>query len=138
MIAMSVHGLYSASLKVSKARRENVRFLFKESLAEVLYGYEPNHVSLYGGSDFAPQVEKAAKVAKLDFSWSKKKSQPFRARGPQGFRGSRGGGYNNIYNYNNYNRNSPRGRQNYGRRGASQTYNYKNNQKGRGAPKKQQ
>ena len=92
LIAKGVHGLYSISLKISKARRENVRFLFKEALADVLYVYEPNHVSLYGGTDFASQVDKAAKVAKLDFSWAKNpRPQPFRSRGSQGFRGSRGG-----------------------------------------------
>ena len=133
LITMGVHGLYSISLKVSKARRDNVRFLFKEELAEVLYGYEPNHISLYGGSDFASQVEKATKVAKIDLSWSKKPnySQPFRSRGSQGFRGSRGGGYNHYRGY------KPN-RQSYGR-GASKTYGYKNNpKKGKGANKKPQ
>ena len=137
MISKSIHGLYSISLKISKARRENIRFLFKDSLADVLYGYEPNHVSLFGGTDFASQVEKAAKVAKLDFSWAKKprSNQAFRSRGSQGFRGSRGGGYNYSYNSNN----STRGRQNYGRQGASRAYGYKKNPKrGRGAPKKSQ
>ena len=129
MISKSIHGLYSISLKISKARRENVRFLFKEPLGEVLYGYEPNHVSLFGGTDFASQVEKAAKVAKLDISWAKRprSTQSFRSRGSQGFRGSRGG-YSNRY--------PARGRQYDGRRqGASQS---RRGKRGKGTPKKSQ
>ena len=81
LMSISLHGYFSVSLKISKARRTNVRFLFKEALAEVLYTYPPNHVSLFGGVDFSSQVEKAAKEAKLDLSWSAKpkKKQPFRA-----------------------------------------------------------
>ena len=136
MISMSIHGLFSVSLKISKARRENVRFTFKDALAEALYGYDPNHVSLFGGTDFASQVEKAAKVAKLDFSWAKNKrsTQSFRGRGSQGFRGSRAGGFFNSQ----YNRYSQRGRQSYGR-GASQSYGYKKQPKrGKGYAKKSQ
>ena len=135
MISKSIHGIYSISLKISKARRENVRHLFKEQLADVLYGYEPNHVSLFGGTDFASQVEKAAKVAKLDFSWAKKRgyTQAFHSRGSQGFRGSRGG-----YQRSNFYE-TARGRQNYGRQGASKAYGFKKTPKrGRGAPKKSQ
>ena len=127
MISKSIHGLYSISLKISKARREIVRFLFKEPLADVLYSYEPNHVSLFGGTDFASQVEKAAKVAKLDISWAKRprSTQTFRSRGSQGFRGSRGG----------YNKYPTRGR-NYDRRqGSSQS---KRGGRGKGTPKKSQ
>ena len=126
MISKSIHGLYSISLKISKARREIVRFLFKEPLAEVLYSYEPTHLSIFGGTDFASQVEKAAKVAKLDISWAKRPrtTQTFRPRGSQGFRGSRGG-------YNN----KARGRQYDRRQGASQS---KRGGRGKGTPKKSQ
>ena len=130
LITKSLHGLYSISLKISKARRENIRFIFKEHFADTLYSFEPNHVSLFGGTDFESQVEKASKISKLDFSWSKtsRASQSFRSRGSQGFRGSRG-----SY-YSHYSRSSARGR-----RGASQSYGYKKNPKrGRGASRKQE
>ena len=80
----------SVSLKLSRARRENVRFLFKEQLADVLYNYAPRHCSIFGGDGFGSQVEKAAKEAKLDIAWSKSRPsapyQPFRYPGYQGFR----------------------------------------------------
>ena len=96
-LSISIQGLFSTSLKISYARRENVRFLFKNSLADVLYGYEPNHHSLFGGSSFASQIEIAAKEAKLDLSWAKappkpKQFMPFRTynQSQQGFQFSRG------------------------------------------------
>ena len=105
LLSISLHGYFSVSLKISKARRTNVRFLFKEALAEVLYTYPPNHVSLFGGEDFSSQVEKAAKEAKLDLSWSAKpkKKQPFRPQN-KGFP---------KYNNNNSNkyRNNQKGNQ---------------------------
>ena len=87
LLSISLHGYFSVSLKISKARRSNVHFLFKEALAEVLYTYPPNHVSLFGGVDFSSQIEKAAKEAKLDLSWSAKpkKKQPFRPQNSKGF-----------------------------------------------------
>lgn len=97
LMSVSLHGMYSVSLRISKARRENVRFLFKEALSEVLYSYEPTHSSLYGGDSFSSQVEKAAKEAKIDLSWSASKTKgsgrpPFRRYGsqPQGFQYSGG------------------------------------------------
>ena len=95
LMSISLQGLYSVSLKISKARRENVRFLFKEALAEVLYTYAPNHVSIFGGDSFSSQIELAAKEAKLDLSWSSykpKKKLPFRKTAHQGFGNQR---YNN-------------------------------------------
>ena len=90
LLSISLRGIFSVSLKLSRARRENVRFLFKEVLADVLYNYAPRHCSLFGGDGFGPQVEKAAKEAKLDISWSKSRPstsyQPFRNQGYQGFR----------------------------------------------------
>ena len=108
LLSISLHGYYSVSLKISKARRSNVRFLFKEALAEVLYTYPPNHVSLFGGEDFSSQIEKAAKEAKLDFSWSakQKKKQPFRAQNSKGFQR-----YNNNNNNNNRYNNQKSGNQ---------------------------
>ena len=76
-LSITLQGIYSVSLKISRARRENVRFLFKFALAEVLFSFDPTHSSLFGGSSFASQVEKAAKEAKLDLTWSKPKSKPF-------------------------------------------------------------
>ena len=70
-LSLSLMGLFSSSLQLSGARRENVRFLFKKSLAEVLYSYQPSHESLFGGSSFHSQLEKVTKEAKLDLSWSK-------------------------------------------------------------------
>ena len=99
LLSISLHGYFSVSLKISKARRSNVRFLFKEALAEVLYSTPPNHVSLFGGEDFSSQVEKAAKEAKLDFSWSKPRKQPFRLPTSKGFQ-------NRNYNYNRQNNNN--------------------------------
>ena len=91
-LSISLQGIYSSSLRISRARRENVRFLFKYALAEVLYSYDPTHSSLFGGSSFSSQVEKAAKEAKLDLTWSKSKQktysqgyQPFQSYGQRGF-----------------------------------------------------
>ena len=90
-LSISLQGIYSVSIRISRARRENVRFLFKFALAEVLYSFDPTHSSLFGGSSFSSQVEKAAKEAKLDLTWSKPKSkpsssfQPFQAYGQGGF-----------------------------------------------------
>ena len=113
-LSVSLQGYFSISLKISKARRENVRPLFKEALAEVLYSYDPSHLSLFGGESFASQVEKAAKEAKLDLSWSSfnpKKKRSFRQGQSQGF-GNRGRGSQNNSgytknkpNYNNSNNN---------------------------------
>ena len=92
LMSLSLHGMYSVSLGISRARRENVRFLFKDALAEVLFSYAPSHASIFGGSSFTAQVEKASKEAKLDFTWSNKSRRsyrPFRSS-PQGFQGSRG------------------------------------------------
>ena len=41
LMSISLHGIFSVSLKISGARRENVRFLFKESLADALYTFPP-------------------------------------------------------------------------------------------------
>ena len=91
-LSISLQGLYSVSLRISRARRENVRFLFKFALAEALYAYDPTHSSLFGGTSFSSQVEKAAKEAKLDLTWSKPKPksysqsfQPFHVYGQRGF-----------------------------------------------------
>ena len=91
-LSISLQGIYSVSLRISRARRENVRFLFKFALAEALYAYDPTHSSLFGGSSFSAQVEKAAKEAKLDLAWSKTKPknysqsfQPFHAYNQRGF-----------------------------------------------------
>ena len=77
-------------MKLSRARRENVRFLFKEVLGDALYKFAPRYCSLFGGDGFNSQVEKAAKEAKIDISWSKNRPsvpyQPFRNQGYQGFR----------------------------------------------------
>ena len=89
LLSVTLQGQFSISLKISKARRDNIRFLFKESLAEVLYSYAPTHASLFGGKDFASQVEKSAKEAKLEFSWNKSKKSSFRNQGSQGFTGSK-------------------------------------------------
>ena len=148
LLSISLQGIFSVSLKLSKARKENVRFLFKENLAEVLYSYSPRYCSLYGGDSFNSQVEKAAKEAKIDISWSKSRPaipyQPFRA-GYQGFqypgsagqyfrrqRGRRGGygprGRGNYGNNNNYGNN-------YGNN--NNNNNNKKNQRGYGRGKKQ-
>ena len=128
LLSISLHGIFSVSLKLSIARKENVRFLFKEALADVLYTYAPSHCSIFGGDSFSSQVEKATKESKVDLSWSKARptvpyqpfrNQGFRTRGTaryyqdrQAQRGRRGGYrnrgyYNNNDNYNpNYNRKS--------------------------------
>ena len=121
-MSVSLHGIFSVSLQLSHARRSNVRFLFKEALADVLYSYEPTYSSIFGGTDFSSQVEKAAKEAKLDHSWSKTKTvkqPPFRNK--SGFPGSNNAGkyfyqrqnqrprnHNPNYNpnYNSYNNNN--------------------------------
>ena len=88
-LSVSLGCIFSASLGISKARRENIRFLFKTSLADSLYDCEPTHTSLFGGTSFASQLDKASKEAKLDSSINKKQEfkQPFRSR--PGFLGQR-------------------------------------------------
>ena len=76
-LSISLQGIYSVSLRISRARRENVRFLFKFALAEVLYSFDPSHSSLFGGSSFSSQVEKAAKEPKLDLTLSKSKTKSY-------------------------------------------------------------
>ena len=118
LLSISMHGIFSVSLGLSTARRENVRFLFKEALADVLYTYAPSHCSMFGGDSFNSQVEKATKESKVDLSWPKSRpsvpyqpfrSQGFRTRGTaryyqdrQAQRGRRGG-YRNRGYYNNNN-----------------------------------
>ena len=86
-MSITLHGIFSVSLQISHARRSNIRFLFKEALADALFSHDPNHTSLFGGTDFSSQVEKAVKEAKLDFSWSKSKVNKQSFRKP-GFSGS--------------------------------------------------
>ena len=99
MLGVSLRGMFSVSLAISKARRENVRFLFKPALADVLYDHEPTHLSLFGGTSFVSQIEKASKEAKLDLTWGKKKDakQPFRSQ--PGFPSQRGPGRFQDYRY---------------------------------------
>ena len=52
LLSISLHGIFSVSLKISRARRENVRFLFKDELADVLYTYCPCYCSLFDGDSF--------------------------------------------------------------------------------------
>ena len=118
-MSISLHGIFSVSLQISHARRSNIRFLFKEALADALFSHEPNHTSLFGGTDFSSQVEKAVKEAKLDLSWSKAKlyKQPFHKPGFQGSNNAAKYFYQRStsrqqpqrkpsHNYNNYNNNS--------------------------------
>ena len=143
ILSVSLRGIYSVSLRISIARRENVRFLFKEALAETLYSYLPNHSQLYGGTSFSSQLEKAAKEAKINISWSKPKQNNFRQNYSQGFQYSKGAGkffshqsnrnqqgrsnYNNYNNRNNsnYNNNSSYNNRNNNRN----NYNAKNQNK---------
>ena len=120
-LSVTLRGIFSTSLGISRARRENVRFLFKIALADVLYEYEPSHLCIFGGKSFVTQIEKASKEAKLDLSWGKKDSkQPF--RGSQGFQARR---FQNRFRENRfYNRFSPYGNNrdsnnNYGKKGSS-------------------
>ena len=120
LLSISLRGLYSVSLKISHARRENARFLIKNTnLADALYSYLPTHSQLFGGTCFASQLEKAAKEAKIDLSWNKPpKRTNFHTQGSQGFHYNKGAGkyfwrhkgkqssnnnnhYNNTSNYNN-------------------------------------
>ena len=128
LMSISLRGLYSVALRISRARRENVRFLFKDALAEVLFGYDPNHSSLFGGSCFSSQIEKAAKEAKLDLSWPKakpaQKYQPFRAysSGQQGFYSQRASKY--VYRRSSRGRQQPyqqRGNNNYNKYASKKT-----------------
>ena len=98
-ISLGLRGLYSSSLGISNARRENVRFLFKKNLAEVIYDTPPNHSSLFGGTSFASQLDKATKESKLDFTFSKPR-RPFLDQ--QGFYGR--GGRNNYVDRRSNNR----------------------------------
>ena len=119
-LSVSLQGLFSVSLKISRARRENVRFLFKYALAEVLYGYDPNYHSLFGGTSFSASIESAAKEAKLDLAWAKpppkpkQSSMPFRNSNQQGFQNRNFGKpsyrrpYNNNQNQKSNKKNHPK------------------------------
>ena len=134
-MSISLHGIFSVSLQISHARRSNIRFLFKEALADALFSHEPNHTSLFGGTDFPSQVEKAVKEAKLDISLSKAKlyKQPFLKPGFQGSNNAAKYFYQRstsrqqpqrkpFHNYNNYkNNNNNRRNFNQKTRGSSNT-----------------
>ena len=148
LLSISLQGIFSVSLKLSKARKENVRFLFKENLAEVLYSYSPRYCSLYGGDSFNSQVEKAAKEAKIDISWSKSRPaipyQPFRNAGYQGFQYTGNAGQYFRRQKGRRGGYGPRGRGNYGNNTNNYGNNYgnnnnnnKKNQRGYGRGKKQ-
>ena len=119
-LSVSLQGLFSVSLKISRARRENVRFLFKFALADVLYGYDPNYHSLFGGTSFSAAIESAAKEAKLDLAWAKpppkpkQSSMPFRNPNQQGFQNRNFGKtsyrrpYNNNQNQKSNKKNQPK------------------------------
>ena len=137
-MSITLHGIFSVSLQISHARRSNIRFLFKEALADALFSHDPNHTSLFGGTDFSSQVEKAVKEAKLDFSWSKSKVNKQSFHKP-GFSGSNNAAkyfyqrsnsrqqpqrkpfpnYNNNNNYNYNNNNSNKRNFNQKTRGSS-------------------
>ena len=139
LLSISLRGIYSVSLKMSHARRENARFLIKNSsLAETLYSYPPTHDQLFGGNNFSSQLEKAVKESKIDLSWNKPKKTFPHSQNYQGFlQYSKGAGkyfrkpnYNNNNNIkynNNYSNNS-----NNNRRKAN-TYPQKGSNKGRSA-----
>ena len=116
LLSISLRGIYSTSLKISHARRDNARFLIKNAaLAETLYTYPPTHSQLFGGNNFGSQLEKAVKESKIDLSWNK--TQPkksFQYQNNQGFlQYSKGAGkyfrkpnfYNSNNNNNKYNNN---------------------------------
>ena len=125
MICIGMHGIFSVSLKISKARRENVKFLFKESLAEALYAFPPSHLCLFGGVDFYTQMEKACKEAKIELLWPKQRpSNPNQSFRNQGFRNNAGAGYFGRQ-FQRGRRGGYRGRGYYG--GTSRFYNYNNN-----------
>ena len=133
ILNVSLRGIYSVSLKISTARRENVRFLFKEALAEALYSYLPNHSQLYGGTSFSSQLEKAAKEAKINISWSKPK-QTFRQNYSQGFQYSKGAGKFFTHQYNK----NQRGRSNFNNRNNNyKNYNNRNNNRNNYTPNTQ-
>ena len=117
LLSISLRGIYSTSLKISHARRDNARFLIKNTaLAETLFSYPPTHSQLFGGNNFGSQLEKAVKESKIDISWNKSQPKKFfpRSQNNQGFlQYSKGAGryfrkpnyYNNNNNkYNNNNR----------------------------------
>ena len=118
-LSISIQGLFSVSIKISRARRENVRFLFKYSLAEVLYTYDPNHHSLFGGTSFSASIESAAKEAKLDLAWAKpppkpkQSSIPFRNYNQQGFQNRGSGKSSNRRPYHTYQNQKPKYKKNY-------------------------
>ena len=120
LLSISLRGIYSVSLKMSHARRENARFLIKNpALAETLYTYLPTHSQLFGGNSFSSQLDKAVKESKIDLSWNK--SQPkknySRFQNGQGFlQYNKGAGryfrkpYNNNNNNNYFNKFNPNNR----------------------------
>ena len=118
LLSMALRGIYSVSIKLSYARRENARFLIRNpSLAEALFSSPPTHSQLFGGSSFSSQLEKAVKDSKIDLSWNRyQKKSSFH----EGFQYSKGAGkyiVRNSQQRKQPNRNPPK---NY-------NYNYNNN-----------
>ena len=108
LLSISLRGIYSTSLKISHARRDNARFLIKnKALAETLFSYPPTHSQLFGGNNFGSQLEKAVKESKIDISWNKSQPKKFfpQSQNNQGFlQYSKGAGrYFRKPNYNNNN-----------------------------------
>ena len=87
---MALCSIYSVSIKLSYARRENARFIIKNpSLAKALFSSPPTHSQLFGGSSFSSQLEKAVKDSKIDLSWNRyQKKSSFH----EGFQYSKGAG----------------------------------------------
>ena len=120
LLSMSLRGIYSVSLKISNARRENARFIIRNtSLAEALFSFPPTHDQLFGGSSFSSQLEKAVKDSKIDLSWNKSQRK---SSFQEGFQYSKGAAKyivrnlntkkrqpnRNSYNNNNNNNNRPK------------------------------
>ena len=130
LLSISLRGIYSVSLKMSHARRENARFLIKNpALAETLYSYLPTHSQLFRGTSFSSQLDKAVKESKIDLSWNKaqQKKNYSHFQNGQGFHQYSKGAwkffnirtnYNNN-NYNKFNGNNRRKANNYPQKGTN-------------------
>ena len=116
LLSISLRGMFSVSIGLTRGRRENVRFLFDYSLGQALFSTDPTYKQMFGGKDFDSQLEKATKAAKLSVRpFSRNWKQPFQSSNkgfhfdkgtskffnPKGKKKPNNSRYNNNYDSNN-------------------------------------
>ena len=89
LLGQVFHGLASATVKLSRGRRELARRFVPLTNAPALYRTKPSHRSIFGGDSTQSAVDQAVKDSKQDKSLvfipnKKQKTMPFRSPGLSG------------------------------------------------------